>query len=103
MRFGLNRGQHSRHVDDDDPIKAQASWQLEHGLNAADLTPDQTERLRAVEKTGGDLVLANRLIYSRRRFRAGRLSEGEQPTDEMLDRAVAVSRTGSRPMLDEIE
>lgn len=32
----------------------------------------------------------------------GGLTAGELPTDEMIDRAVALSRTGTRPGLDEI-
>lgn len=39
-RFGLNRGQDSH----DDYAKRLASWQLERGLNGADLTPAPSSR-----------------------------------------------------------
>lgn len=73
-RFGLNRGQDSH----DDYAKRLASWQLERGLNGADLTPAQTERLRAVEQAGGDIRTARRLLFGRLRYRTGSLNDDKR-------------------------
>ena len=62
MRWGLNRGQNARHAEDDDPIKAQASWEITHGTNHVDLTPEQDRRFRAVEAAHGDGSVAERLM-----------------------------------------
>lgn len=52
-----------------------AVFQIEHGLDSADLTPEQGRRLRATEAAHGDVRAAKGLILARLRYRSGSLSD----------------------------
>lgn len=61
-----------------DYLESLAVWQIQNGLNSLDLTPEQTERFRAFEKSGGDVRVANGLIYGRRLYRSGRVGRDDR-------------------------
>lgn len=61
-----------------DYLEELAVWQIQHGLNSLDLTPSQTERFRALERSAGDVRMAGRLIFERRLHRSGRLTDGDR-------------------------
>ena len=79
--FGLQRGQPlkrdmaPRQEAEDCYVKDLASFQITNELNRQDMTADQVQRFRASEAAHGDARVAARLIYSRLRYRLGRLND----------------------------
>jgi hypothetical protein len=68
-----------------------AVYQIQHGWNSLDMTPEQIVRFRLVEAACGDAANAKRLVFARLRYRSGALSD-EHPTEEMIPRAIGIPR-----------
>jgi hypothetical protein len=58
--------------------EALVAYQIEHGWNRMDMSPEQTLRFRAVEKAGGDVRIAKCLTFGRLRYRRGALHDGKR-------------------------
>lgn len=67
-----------RTAEDRDYVKDLASWQIAHGCNGMDMTPDQTARFRALEKAGGDTGVAKHLAFGQRQYRTGAMNDDKR-------------------------
>lgn len=103
--FGLNRGQSDRRTDlspDDLYRESLAVWQIEHDANSMDMTTEQRERFRVFVRVADWAADPQHPLFGRWLVSHGGVSDAV-PTDTMLDRAIAVRETGTRPALEEIE
>lgn len=77
-------------LPEDEYPKQLASWQIDHGTDRHDLTPDQDRRLRQHNLMLNAGLDVDRIAAVRWAVEHGRIGEDDQPTEEMIERAIRI-------------